>query len=151
MYPVIGTSRISGFRLISSISSRILCWYLKTAEMQCGPHSGVVRCESYCGCRCPRRWAFRSRSVYIRPVPLIEMESINIVTYVMNNNDLSSSKKLLRDNKTSDCVWSAPAGVANDVRIALLETESTSGVCIFISHFIHFDIEYGCHWVMSID
>lgn len=47
---------------------------------------------------------------------------------MMQNDNLSGSQQLLRNDDASERIHDPPAGISNDVGIAFLETESACGV-----------------------
>lgn len=59
-----------------------------------------------------------------------QCEQCNEVTNVMHDDNLSSSEKLLRDDDATKRIASSTACVADDMGIALFETEGSSSVWI---------------------
>lgn len=53
----------------------------------------------------------------------------------MQNDNLSGSQQLLRNDDASERIYDPPAGISNDVGIAFLETESACGDLSFTSEF----------------
>ena len=49
-------------------------------------------------------------------------------TYVVHDDDLSSSQELLRDDETTQCIADTTSGISNHMGVTFFQAQSTSGI-----------------------